>query len=151
PAPASAPSAGVITGRGPRGFSLGGPLLPLFVLCGIALVQEMDRDAIGVLTPEIRDYFGLDLTTLTVIVSLTGVLTLLLALPVGYLSDRLRRTWLTTGCVLAIGVCGLLSGLLPTILLFTIARAARGIGRTLEPAPHAAPGADFPPAVGAEG
>ena len=74
-APAGTPSAGVITGRGLRGFSLGGPLLPLLVLCGIALVQEMDRDAIGVLTPEIRDYFGLDLTTLTLIVSLTGVLT----------------------------------------------------------------------------
>ena len=137
--------AGIVGGRGLRGLSLGGPVMPLLVLCGVALVQEMDRDAIGVLTPEIRDYFGLDLTTLTVIVSLTGVLTLLLALPVGYLSDRVRRTWLTAAGILAIGVFGVLSGLLPTILLFTVARAAGGIGRTMDPAHNSLLADYFPP------
>src|SRR5438874_12254131 len=89
----------------------GAPWLPLAVIFGIALVDEMDRTAIGVLGPEIRDFFGLDITTVTIVVSLTGVLTILLALPAGFLADRVKRTRLSALGALLIRGFGLLTGL----------------------------------------
>src|SRR5437763_11579998 len=128
-----------------RTLRLGGPALPMFVLFVVALVDEMDRSAIGVLTPEIRDYFGLDLTTVTIVVSLTGVVTLLLALPMGFLADRVSRTKLTALGALSIGVFGILTGIVPTILLFTITRAAAGFGRTLDSAHNSLLADYYPP------
>jgi branched-chain amino acid transport system ATP-binding protein len=119
-------------------------MLPMLVLFAITLIDELDKGALSVLTPEIRDYFGLDLTAVTVVVSLTGVLTLALAVPVGYLSDRVRRTWLTAFGALAIGIFGVLTGLVPTLLLFTVTRIGAGIGRTMEPA-HTSLLADYYP------
>jgi ABC-type branched-subunit amino acid transport system ATPase component/MFS family permease len=130
--------------QGLRSLARGNDVMPMIVLFVIALVDEMDRSALGVLTPEIRDYFGLDLATGTVVVSLTGVLTLALAVPVGYLSDRMNRTWLTAFGALAIGVFGLLTGFAPTLLLFTITRVGAGIGRTFDPA-HTSLLADYYP------
>jgi ABC-type branched-subunit amino acid transport system ATPase component/predicted MFS family arabinose efflux permease len=130
--------------RGLKSLTLGVPVLPLVVLLVVAMVDEMDRAALGVLTPEIRDYFGLDLKTVTIIVSLTGVLTLLLAVPIGYLSDRMNRTTLTALGALCIGVFGVFTGLAPTILLFTVTRASAGLGRTLDPA-HLSLLADYSP------
>ena len=37
------------------------PFFPLFVLFGLNAVDELDRTAFGVLVPEIRDHFHLDL------------------------------------------------------------------------------------------
>jgi ABC-type branched-subunit amino acid transport system ATPase component/MFS family permease len=105
----------------------------------------MDKGALGVLTPEIRDYFGLDLTTVTVVVSLTGVLVLALAVPIGYLSDRVNRTRLTAAGAVAIGAFGVLTGFAPTLLLFTISRAGAGIGRAMDPAHNSLLADYYPP------
>ena len=129
-----------------RSLSLaGGPLLPMVVLFVVAMVDEMDRTAIGVLTPEIRDYFGLDITTVTFIVAASGFLTLLLAVPMGYVADRVNRTRLTALGALSIGVFGILTGIAPTVLLFTLTRGLAGFGRTLDPA-HTSLLADYYPA-----
>ena len=45
----------------PRQVTGGAPLFPLVVLFGLNAVDELDRTAFGVLTPEIRDAFGLSL------------------------------------------------------------------------------------------
>ena len=36
-----------------------GPTYPLFILFGLNAVDELDRTAFAILTPEIRDEFGL--------------------------------------------------------------------------------------------
>ena len=46
-----------------RDASLGYPLFPLVTLFGLNAVDELDRAAFGILLPEIRDHFGLDLGT----------------------------------------------------------------------------------------
>ncbi|HUR77657.1 MAG TPA: MFS transporter [Acidimicrobiales bacterium] len=121
-----------------------GSMVPLIVLCAVTLVDELDKAALGVLTPEVQDYFGLDITTVTFVVALTGVLTLMLAVPMGVAADRLRRTWLTGLGAVALGVFGLLSGLAPTLLLFALFRMGAGAGRAFDPA-HTSLIADYYP------
>ena len=41
----------------------GEPVYPLVILFGLNAVDELDRTAFGILLPEIRDTFDLDLTT----------------------------------------------------------------------------------------
>src|SRR5581483_2038135 len=40
----------------------GAPGMPLLVLAGIAFFDQFDKNAFAALTPEIQDFFGLDLT-----------------------------------------------------------------------------------------
>ena len=47
----------------------GAPLFPLIVLFGLNAVDELDRTAFNVLTPEIRDHFNLKLTPVLAIIS----------------------------------------------------------------------------------
>ncbi len=136
-------------GRAPQtarsGDQFGGmPALPLIVLCAVTLIDELDKAALGVLTPEIRDYFGLDITTVTFLVALTGVLTLLLAVPMGIAADRLSRTWLTAVGAFLLAVFGVLSGLAPALLMFALTRVGAGAGRAFEPA-HTSLLADYYP------
>jgi branched-chain amino acid transport system ATP-binding protein len=128
-----------------RSLAAGGDVLPLVVIFAITLIDELDKGALGVLTPEIRDYFGLDLTAVTIVVSLTGVLTLALALPIGYLSDRVNRTRLTAFGAVAIGVFGVLTGIVPTLMLFTVTRLGAGMGRTMDPAHNSLLADYYPP------
>jgi len=51
----------------------GAAAAPLLALCAIQLLDELDTGSIGVLAPEIRDWFGLDLATITLIGSLRGL------------------------------------------------------------------------------
>jgi branched-chain amino acid transport system ATP-binding protein len=137
------------SGGGPRvptfkALAAGGSTLPMIVLFAIALIDEMDKGALGVLTPEIRDYFGLDITKVTILVSLTGVLTLFLAVPIGFLSDRTNRTRLTAAGAIALGAFGIFTGFAPTLLLFTITRVGAGAGRAFDPT-HASLLADYYP------
>src|ERR671923_2523887 len=52
----------------PRRITHPAPLFPLVVLFGLNAVDELDRTAFAVLLPNIRDWFGLNLTTLGIIV-----------------------------------------------------------------------------------
>ena len=69
----------------------GAPLFPLGVLFGLNMADELDRTAFGVLLPEIRDHFGLDTNGILWVVSLSLVGAIILALPIGFYADRLRR------------------------------------------------------------
>src|SRR4029450_5023387 len=66
-------------------------LFPLAVLFGLNAADELDRNAVGVLLPELRDSFGLDTSGILTVVSLSLVAALLIALPIGFWSDRWRR------------------------------------------------------------
>ncbi|HEY8060598.1 MAG TPA: hypothetical protein VID94_17660, partial [Acidimicrobiales bacterium] len=46
-----------------------GPVYALLILFGLNAVDELDRTAFGILLPEIRDEFGLDLTTILALIA----------------------------------------------------------------------------------
>ncbi|HEX2039063.1 MAG TPA: hypothetical protein VHF47_04930, partial [Acidimicrobiales bacterium] len=68
----------------------GAPVLPLVVLFGLNVVDELDRVAFSVLTPEIRDAFGLSDDGVVAIGALAAVTALMAALPIGFAADRVR-------------------------------------------------------------
>src|SRR5688500_17747254 len=69
----------------------GGPVYPLLILFGLNAVDELDRTAFGILLPEIRDHFELDLDAALGIVGLIGALALLLTVPIAHYADRAPR------------------------------------------------------------
>ena len=96
PAPEPAPSRRTLRSLAadldPR--SIAGPRLALFVLCLTSLTARIDEQALGVLLPQIRSDFGVDLTFLGAVAAAVGFVVTLASLPLGYLADRTRRVWL---------------------------------------------------------
>jgi ABC-type branched-subunit amino acid transport system ATPase component/sugar phosphate permease len=87
------------------------PVAPLAILFGLNAVDELDRMAFSVLTPEIRDAFGLDLQGVLNISGFVLILNLLLEMPIGYLADRRNRVRLATGAAFFWGIFTILTGL----------------------------------------
>jgi branched-chain amino acid transport system ATP-binding protein len=90
-----------------------GPGFVLFVLCLTSLCARIDEQAVGVLLPQIRSDFGVDLAFVGTVAAFAGILFTVIALPLGYLADRVRRvtmiragTLLTAGAITATGVVG---------------------------------------------
>lgn len=80
---------GTLRGLDPR--SVAGPKLPLVILGLISLVAGWDDQAIGLIAPELRAEFGLSAQSLAVLASVIGFAGVLLAIPLGYLVDRVKR------------------------------------------------------------
>ena len=76
----------------PRQITGTAPLMPLVVLFGLNAVDELDRTAFGVLTPEIKDHFGLNLAGLALLTAAILPVGILIELPIAYLADRYNRT-----------------------------------------------------------
>ena len=74
--------------------SLEGPKLVLLILCLISLFARIDDAALGVLLPQIRAEFGISLTFLGGLSAVVGILYTFMAIPMGYLADRVRRVWM---------------------------------------------------------
>jgi hypothetical protein len=64
---------------------------PLVVLFGLNAVDELDRTAFGILLPEIRDAFGIDIQTALTLVALSSVAALALQVPIAQWADRTNR------------------------------------------------------------
>lgn len=87
------------------------PARPLAVLFGLNAVDELDRSAFAVLSPEIKDAFGLDLKGLLVLTTFVLVVNLLLELPIGYIADRRNRVRIACAGAFLWGLCTVLTGL----------------------------------------
>ena len=72
-------------------FGGGATLFPLAVLFGIELLDQATQSAFNVLTPNIRDAFGLTNAGILLIVAIAGAAALLCTLPVAVLADRVNR------------------------------------------------------------
>ena len=142
PAPAPGPSAArqlslaAITG--------GVSATPLMLLFAIGAADELDRVAFGVLLPEIRDWFGVSLTTALTLQTVAGLLTIAAAVPVGFFADRVNRVRLTVVSALIFAVMCVFTGLAPTLVLLGLARLGSGIAKTTAPA-HTSLLADYYP------
>jgi branched-chain amino acid transport system ATP-binding protein len=121
----------------------GAALYPLVVLFGLNAVDELDRTAFGVLLPEIRNHFGLDIGGILTLVSLALIAALVLALPIGFYSDRGKRVPIAVGGAVAWGICSLFTGFAATLWMLGIARAGSGLGRAVNDPVHNSLLADY--------
>ena len=119
--------------------------VPLAVLFALNLVDEFDRVAFSVLSPEIREAFGLSDSGIVAVGSLAGVTALLAALPIGVLADRVRRVRLAAAGAAAWGGFTILTALAPSTLVLTIARMGAGVGRIVNEPVHASLLTDYYP------
>ncbi len=122
-----------------------GPVYPLLILFGLNAVDELDRTAFGILLPEIRDDFGLDLTGVLVVVATVLAVALALQIPIAQASDRFPRVPIALGGALVWAVFSVFTGLASTILLLGIARAGSGIGKAVVDPTHNSLLADYYP------
>ncbi len=146
PAPAADPAAPPTGGwwsRWKQQTTGGAPMFPLGVLFGLNMVDELDRTAFGVLLPEIRDQFGLDTNGILWVVSLSLVAAIILALPIGFYADRLRRVPIAIGGASVWGLFSVLTGLAANLWTLGIARTGAGLGRAVNDPVHNSLIADY--------
>ena len=109
----------------------GEAVFPLMILFALNAVDELDRAAFGVLLPEIRDHFGLDLSTTLGLVALVGVAALALQVPIAQWADRSRRVPLVVGGAIVWGVFSGLTGMATGLIIFGIARSGSALGKAV--------------------
>jgi branched-chain amino acid transport system ATP-binding protein len=118
---------------------------PLAVLFGLNLVDEFDRAAFALLTPNIRDAFDLSNTGIGVIVGATVAVVLAGALPIGFVGDRIRRVRLVFISAALWGSMALLTGVAPTVLALALFRLGSGLGRITNDPVHTSLLSDYYP------
>jgi ABC-type branched-subunit amino acid transport system ATPase component/predicted MFS family arabinose efflux permease len=123
----------------------GAAAYPLFVLFGLNAVDELDRTAFGILLPEIRDEFNLDLTTTLGLVALVSVGALALQVPIAQLADRHPRVPIMVVGALLWALFAGMTGLATTVVLLGIARSGSAIGKAVIDPTHNSLIADYYP------
>ncbi|HYZ91550.1 MAG TPA: MFS transporter [Actinomycetota bacterium] len=131
----------------PRRITGKAPLFPLVVLFGLNAVDELDRTAMNVLLPNIRDWFGISLTTLGLITAAAVPLALLLELPVAYLADRRNRVRMAVGGAGVWGTFTMLTGLAWSVPILVVARIGSSIGKLFSSAIHRSLISDYYPST----
>ena len=118
---------------------------PLVVLFGLNAVDELDRTAFGILLPEIRDSFGIDIQTALSIVALSSVAALALQVPIAQYADKTNRIPLVVFGALAWGFFSGMTGLATGLILLTIARSGSSLGKAVIDPTHKSLIADYYP------
>src|SRR6056297_891785 len=123
----------------------GQPAFPLFVLFGLNAVDELDRTAFGILLPEIRDAFGIDIATALSIVALSSVAALALQVQIAQYADRTNRIPLVVVGALSWGFFSGMTGLATGLILLTVARSGSSLGKAVIDPTHNSLIADYYP------
>ena len=118
---------------------------PLVVLFGLNAVDELDRTAFGILLPEIRDAFGIDIQTALSIVALSSVAALALQVPIAQYADKTNRIPLVVFGALAWGFFSGMTGLATGLILLTVARSGSALGKAVIDPTHNSLIADYYP------
>ena len=132
-----------LIGRWLYGITGGAAVYPLLVLFGLNAVDELDRTAFGILLPEIRDHFNLDLQGALSLIGLIGGIALILQVPIAHYADRAPRVRLALigACVWAAFSLG--TGLAWTIWFLVVMRSGSGIGKAVVDPTHNSLIADY--------
>ncbi len=118
---------------------------PLVVLFGLNAVDELDRTAFGILLPNIREEFDINLTTALGLVALASVAALALQVPIAQYADRSRRVPLAITGALVWGLFSGMTGLAMGVVVLTIARSGSAIGKAVVDPTHNSLLADYYP------
>ena len=113
--------------------SLEGPKLVLLVLCLTSLFARIDDAALGVLLPQIRAEFGISLTFLGGLSAVVGILYTLMAIPMGYLADRVKRVWMVRIGTLATAATVTAQGTVGSVGALAGTRLATGLATGISP------------------
>src|SRR5688500_7351102 len=84
-------------------------MAPLGALLFIDYMQSFDNKIFLLIGPELRIEFNQSITSLVIVSQLMTILLLVLMPLIGYVNDRVRRTWL-------VGISAMLSGLFSLLL-----------------------------------
>ncbi|HEV7761139.1 MAG TPA: MFS transporter [Acidimicrobiales bacterium] len=103
-------------------------VFPLAVLTALYFFDEFDSAAFATLAPDIQRSFGLSDERFLGLIIVNLSLVVLLAVPIGYLADRVRRTSLVVVSGLLAGGFSLLTGFAGTVAFLTFARFGNGVG-----------------------
>jgi branched-chain amino acid transport system ATP-binding protein len=106
----------------------GEAVFPLAVLSALYFFDEFDTAAFATLAPDIKRSFGLTDERFLSLVIINISLIVLLAIPVGYLADRVSRVRLVVLSGVLAGSFSLMTGLATTTLLLGMARFGNGVG-----------------------
>jgi branched-chain amino acid transport system ATP-binding protein len=105
---------------------------PLGLLTTLRFTDTLDVAAFLLLIPEIRDYYGASLTKIETVVTVATLLPLIAAVPIGFLSDRVRRTpILGIGFILS-GVFSLGTAFSTGLIMLGLMRLGAGLGLCFE-------------------
>jgi predicted MFS family arabinose efflux permease len=140
--PASANSAGLINRIA---LWLGAPLGPILLLGALNMADEFDRIAFSTLSPEIRDHFEIGDAEILLLSVVPGVIILLTAGLIGWLSDRFSRITVSIVSAIAWGSASILTGLVPSLALLLGVRILSGVGRAANEIVHPSLIADLYP------
>jgi predicted MFS family arabinose efflux permease len=122
--------------RGPVGFLLtqflndtrGEPIMPLAVLTALYFFDEFDTAAFATLAPDIKRSFHLTDERFVGLVVLNLSMVILLAVPVGYLADRVNRVKLVVASGALAGGFSFVTGLAGSVGILAAARLGNGLG-----------------------
>ena len=118
---------------------------PLLILFGLNAVDELDRTAFGVLLPEIRESFDINISTALSIVALSSIAALALQVPIAQYADRSKRIPIVVvGALMWAGFSGM-TGLATGLILLTIARSGSSLGKAVIDPTHNSLIADYYP------
>ncbi|HVM54666.1 MAG TPA: MFS transporter [Acidimicrobiales bacterium] len=140
--PPVASDGGLVT-RWLRGITGGGPVYPLLVLFALNAVDELDRTAFGILLPEIREHFNLDLQGALSLIGLIGGIALVLQVPIAHYADRAPRVRLALIGASAWAMFSLGTGLAWTVWFLVVMRSGSGIGKAVVDPTHNSLIADY--------
>ena len=118
---------------------------PLLILFGLNAVDELDRAAFGILLPEIREEFGIDIQTALSLVALSAVAALALQVPIAQYADRTNRIPLVVLGALSWGFFSGMTAFATGLILLTIARSGSALGKAVIDPTHNSLIADYYP------
>jgi ABC-type branched-subunit amino acid transport system ATPase component/predicted MFS family arabinose efflux permease len=118
---------------------------PLIVLFGLNAVDELDRTAFGILLPEIRESFDINISTALSIVALSSIAALALQVPIAQYADKSKRIPLVVGGALMWAMFSGMTGLATGLILLTIARSGSALGKAVIDPTHNSLIADYYP------
>ncbi|MFN0093145.1 MAG: MFS transporter [Acidimicrobiales bacterium] len=136
PATVRGAAAPVVQTAAVRAWLDGRSALPLAVLTGLNLVDELDRIAFAALAPEIRDAFRLSDASIGTLAIASSAVILFIAAPVGVLADRLSRVRIALVCGVLWGTMSVATGLAGGLVLLAAARVLSGVGRNANEIVH---------------
>jgi ABC-type branched-subunit amino acid transport system ATPase component/MFS family permease len=123
----------------------GAPATPLLILFGLNAVDELDRTAFNVLTPTIRDHFGLDNQGILSVIALVVLFGYGFQVLIGYYGDRFSRVRMATVGAALWGMFTFGTGLVPTVAFLIAARSFSALGRAINDPVHNSLLADYYP------
>ena len=126
-----------------RSVTAGAPIYPLLVLFGLNLMNQVDQVAFGVLAPNIRDAFGLNLAAVSTVAALATPISFLVGIPLSYWADRYNRIRIAVVGAAIWSVFSVATGLAVNIAQMVVARLGSGLAHATNDPTHNSLLADY--------